>query len=71
MKLTVKCPQCEQTFTKEFDDLKVLKYMQGGHPQDIFPEISPEDRELFFISHICSKCWDDLFGVEDVEFENI
>lgn len=71
MQVSVKCPQCEQTFTKEFDSNKIARIMFGEHVQDVFPELSAEERELYFISHICPTCWDSLFGVEDAEFEDI
>ena len=73
MKITVTCPQCEQQFSKEFDTTKVNKVVFGELVQDVFPELTPEERELYFISHICPTCWDSLFGVEeddeDIEYD--
>lgn len=66
MILTVKCPHCGQEFSKEFEDSKVLKVWSGEMVQSVFPELSADDRELFFISHICGDCWDELFD-EDIE----
>ena len=71
MQISVVCPQCNRTFAKEFDDNKIIRYMQGENVATLFPDISPEERELYFISHICPTCWDDLFGIEDAEFEDI
>ena len=47
----------------QFDDLQ-SPYRR--HIQDIMPELAPEMRELF-ISGMCPKCWDKLFGFEDEE----
>ncbi len=66
MIVTVKCPHCGQQFSKEFDTTKVNRVMAGELVQDVFPELSADDRELFFISHICGDCWDEIFD-EDIE----
>lgn len=73
MIVTVKCPHCGKEFSKEFEDSKVLKVWSGEIVQNVFPELSADDRELFFISHICPVCWDSIFGVEptDEEIENL
>ena len=67
MIVTVKCPHCGQQFSREFDTTKVNRVMAGELVQDVFPELSADDRELFFISHICGDCWDELFNEEDEE----
>ena len=33
----------------------------GTAVQDAFPMITAEEREFFFISLVCSSCWDTLF----------
>lgn len=65
-KFAVRCRMC-----KEFTDLEVteeqIKNYQSGQRfvEDIFPELSPSDRELL-ISHTCSPCFEKLFeGEED------
>ncbi len=65
MIITVKCPHCGKEFSKEFEDSK-LKRLHTELVQDVFPELSADDRELFFISHICGDCWDEIFD-EDIE----
>lgn len=62
MKVTVKCPQCGKEFSKEFDDSKLAKLKAGESVQDVFPELSSDERESFFLSHLCPECWDNLFG---------
>ena len=63
MIIKVKCPQCGQEFSREFDDTKLALLKAGELVQNVFPELSSEERELFFITHLCPKCWDSLFGV--------
>lgn len=65
MILTIKCNQCGKEFKKEFPDEKISRFIQGKELiQRIFPELSDDDRELYFITHLCPKCWDDIFGVD-------
>lgn len=73
MKITVTCPQCGQKFSREFDTTKVNRVMAGELVQNVFPELSADERELYFISHICPVCWDNIFGVEptDEEIEDL
>ena len=44
MKVTVTCPQCGQTFSKEFDTAKVNRVMFGELVQNVFPELTPDRR---------------------------
>lgn len=68
-KITVKCPSCGKEFSKEFDTVKIVRVMNGELVQDVFPELSADDRELFFISHICPTCWNNIFAEVDEEME--
>lgn len=44
-----------------------VRYAGGAsHIQEIFPELSLEDRE-FLISRTCGKCWDDMMKEETDE----
>lgn len=62
MILTIKCIKCEKEFKKSFPDEKISRVIQGKELiQKIFPELSSEDRELYFISHLCPDCWNSLF----------
>ena len=44
------------------------RYNRGeGHIQDLLPELSADDREMF-VSGMCPECWDKTFsGEEDGE----
>ena len=78
--LRVKCSECGEVFsrpltTKEPEDVELLYANGGRHPdghvQDVFPDWSPADRELFLQSHLCDRCWKKLMsppdGGEDAE----
>lgn len=66
MIVTVTCPQCEQEFSREFDDSKLARLKAGELVKDVFPELSLDERDLFFITHICPKCWDEWNGLFSV-----
>jgi len=68
MKIKVTCPSCGREFEKEFEDSKIERYKNGELVQRVFPELTPVERELFFISHICGDCWDNMFSEEDEEY---
>lgn len=66
MIVTVKCSHCGREFSKKLEDEKVIRVLLHGEPvQDVFPELSANDRELFFVSQICGDCWNKLFGVTE------
>lgn len=70
--LTLRCPQCKNTKEIQVTDDQYDRLCDGdGHIQDILPDLSPDDREMF-LSGFCSKCWDSMFGgpEEDDEEED-
>lgn len=58
------CKDCGTEFKFCFTPVQWDRYMKGHHVQRVFPELSDDDRELF-ISGICGKCFDALFGEEE------
>ena len=44
---------------------RYLRWQGGEHVQDVFPEMSPDERETL-ISGTCSRCWDIHMGGDDV-----
>lgn len=40
-------------------------HREGALVQEAFPQVSPGERELFFVSRICPTCWDSLMGPEE------
>ena len=59
--LITKCPSCGKE-TKLMVTEQQYKDLNDGKKliQNIFPDWSPEDRELL-ITGICSNCWDKMF----------
>lgn len=63
--IKVTCHICGKSYliTVERSDYEL--YASGkGHIQDIFPYLSPSDRELL-ISQTCRECWDEMFKYFD------
>ena len=58
------CKMCHQSFFTEVDTEAFAEWKLTPSltmVQDFFPDLSPEDRELFFISGICVNCWNSIF----------
>lgn len=61
MMYEAKCPICGKVNVLEIDETKLMIYKSGlGKIQDIFPELTCEQRELIQ-SGICNTCWNELF----------
>lgn len=59
-----KCPICGSEKVFNVTDAQWNMYnSREYHIQDIFPELSPADRERM-ITGICGKCFDDMFKNE-------
>lgn len=62
--LLVKCRCCGHTYTLEVEEKDAIEYMFSDSRrfvQDIFPYLTPGDRELL-ISQTCNKCFHEMFG---------
>ena len=66
VKINVPCSFCNTKYAIEMTmaQFNELQSPHRRHIQDIIPELAPEMRELF-ISGMCPKCWDKLFGSEE------
>ena len=63
---TVQCKQCKEIFTIQITRNQMERYQANVEPvQHIFPELSAENRELFFLSNICGDCWNTIFPPEE------
>ena len=66
----VKCPKCGVRFlSKELPSEDVKEWFETGglgcpHVQDLFPQLDADDRELYFMSHLCGECWKKVMGGE-------
>lgn len=58
------CRECGTRYASgPFDRKKVESVLDGrAHVQDALPEMPKGDRELYFISGICDRCWREMFG---------
>lgn len=64
--ITTKCTECGTVFTLEVNKDAYDKYVSGqSTTQDLFPSLTPGERELHFISGICQDCWESLFKEDD------
>jgi len=52
---------CHQRSTIMLDKEKYDRWQAGEHVQNVWPEMSPENREVL-ISGTHPKCWDYLFA---------
>ncbi len=62
----VTCPEClhcGKSAEVELDASAVERWQRGAYIQDVFPDMSPDERELL-ISGTHPKCWIALMGGE-------
>jgi hypothetical protein len=65
VKITQQCRCCKGVKSIIISMEDYITWLQGKkNIQDIFPEMSADDREFFFISGVCPECWDKIFGEE-------
>lgn len=62
------CRFCGKEITVQTDEEKFMHLDAGEHVQDIFPDLSPNYRELM-ISGMCGVCFDELFGEDNDDEE--
>lgn len=64
--LEVECRMCHSIHGIEVNLEDYFEYVSSGrrHIQDIFPYITPAERELL-ISNTCEDCWNKLFPPEE------
>ena len=55
------CPTCGDTLTVEATSQQIWDFNHNKHIQNVFPELSPADRERFILG-TCPTCWDKMFG---------
>lgn len=68
--LKIKCNICNAEYYIRVKKKDYELYKNSDmHIQDIFPYLTPDERELI-ISHVCGECFDELFNdIEDEEDE--
>lgn len=64
---TPACMVCNQSSVIHLDEASLNAWLgRQAYIQDVFPELSIDDRELL-ISGTHSDCWDTLFGGDEEE----
>ena len=70
VKITHECVYCKKEKSIIIPMNDYITYLRGEeNVQDIFPEMSADDREFFFISGICPDCWGRIFAEPSSEEE--
>ena len=66
--MKVSCRMCKKTHTLKVrvEDYFTFDMPNRPHIQDIFPYLSPAEREML-ISGVCDSCWKKVFGGDDDE----
>ena len=64
------CVFCGKVHSVDLMEYEFNLWREGTLIQEAMPDTSVEDRE-FLISGICPKCQEDIFGVDDDDFEDI
>jgi len=59
--ITKKCISCDYEAKISATNEQLQRYQNGELIQNVFPNVSPGDRELF-ISGICGTCFDNMFA---------
>lgn len=70
--LKVQCRVCRKTHSLMvgIDDYFMFDMPNRPHIQDIFPYLTPAERELL-ISGVCGECWEKMFShLDDEEDED-
>ena len=60
----ITCKECGTDHTLSATKEEIEKWKGGALVQRAFPNMSPEQREMF-ISGICPECWEKIFPKED------
>lgn len=61
IKRAVECQMCHTLVDLWVEPEDITAYTLGGMVQDVFPYLTPAERELI-ISGTCGPCFDYLFG---------
>lgn len=69
MVVTMTCPLCNRKVSKDLNITKnqVFRWLNNGElVQNVFPDLSPDDRE-FLMTGMCSNCQPEIFIGEEQE----
>ena len=57
---TIQCKKCKTKFPFLLNSTKIKAWQAGEKIQDVFPELTVDDRELL-ISGVCDRCFDEMW----------
>jgi hypothetical protein len=60
-KVAITCRSCKEESTFDITTQQWLEIKRGKKIQDVLPNLSVDERELF-ISKICGSCYDRMFA---------
>ena len=66
-RLIHRCPECGEVHALDVDPGKLKRWLtldERPHVQDYWQELSSAEREEFFMTGTCGKCWDRIFKEE-------
>lgn len=61
---TRNCIHCGKASIVSLDVEKVIRWQGGAHVQTVWPEMTPEERELL-VTGTHPECWDIMFPEEE------
>lgn len=62
--VNIQCISCHNWREVSFQRRDYDKWQGGELIQNAFPYLNADDREMIK-THICPKCWNDMFGDDD------
>lgn len=67
--VVIECLGCGEEVPIRIDVKDYEEYLSPNrrHIQDIFPYLTPVEREMF-ISRLCPECWEDMFSDYDEDY---
>lgn len=65
VRVVADCLECGKRFSSPPFDRSKLKELETRHVRDVFPDWSPADRELYFVSGLCGACRDRIMATSE------
>jgi len=66
--VAAQCVVCEKFFAVRVDREDLARWRGGVFAQDAMPYLSPGDRELLCLSHVCGACWELLVPADRLAY---
>jgi hypothetical protein len=59
------CPKCGKISDIAVDKERYVRWVKGEHIQDVWPELSTDERELIMTGFCSDECWIEYIGPEE------